>query len=316
MKDYDVSALIAEYHPVWEKLKMTICSFLLQEGVSLQIVITDDGSEEDYFEEAEQLFQKYHFTDYRLVKNEVNLGTVKNEERGLQECTGRYLKSFSPGDYLIGKDVLKKWCDFMSENQLAASGSDYTCYYLDGAGRETLSVQKAHPQLVGLRGSNLNRNYVLNNDIFVGAAIMCDTEIYRRYLSMISGSVKYAEDHTFRIMAYCGEKIGYYNNTTILYETGTGISTSGEDKWKKLLDADWKAANSIILNLPTDNTKLQKYFSLVSELFGRTDISKWNRVVAYLRIKDLFWAKVRITLSNRQTSDKFPMEWIRRLKEM
>ncbi|MCC8174693.1 MAG: glycosyltransferase, partial [Odoribacter sp.] len=70
---YDVSALILTYNPNLQKLLMTLKSFLLQKGLLLQIVVSDDGSEENYFTEVERMFKKYNFTKYKLVKNEHNV---------------------------------------------------------------------------------------------------------------------------------------------------------------------------------------------------------------------------------------------------
>lgn len=314
MNIYDVSALIVTYNPEWEKLKMTIRSFLLQRGIKLQIVITDDGSEQDYFDEIVRLFQDYNFDDYRLVKNTLNLGTVKNIEKGLKECTGKYLKTLSPGDYLIGAEVLRDWCEYMHKNQLAMSGSNYICYYLDETGQEIASVQKYHPKLADLRGDMRKRDYLLSNDTFVGAATLCDTEIFRRYLNIICGSVKYAEDFAYRIMVYCDEKIGYYNVETILYEVGTGISTSGNYKWKKLLDHDWQATDQIILGLPTNNVKFKKDFLKILPLYGKDDLSKWERIRLFCSIKGMFLLKVRKTFCSRFTSGILPRSWIEQLK--
>lgn len=316
MKKYDVSALIATYQPEWEKLKRTICSFLLQEGVEIQIVVTDDGSEEDFFDKIEHLFQSYHFEDYSLVKNPSNLGTVKNLENGLKKCTGKYLKPFSPGDYLIGKDVLQSWCKFMESNQLVMSGSNYVCYSEDGMGKESASVQRACPRVIVMSGTAMKRNYLLNNDIFVGASTFCDTEIYRKYLGMISGSVKYAEDLMYRIMAYCNEKIGFYNEQTILYEYGTGISTSGENKWKVLLDKDWSATNQIILSLSTEDAEFKRSFYKIALLHDKGNTSLLRLAIVCLGIKGLFWLKLRRVFTRRYTAADLPEEWLKELKSM
>ena len=64
---YDVSALILTYNPNFEKLIYTLNSFMLQKNIKLQIVIADDGSNKDYFNEIRQYFKERDFGDYKLM---------------------------------------------------------------------------------------------------------------------------------------------------------------------------------------------------------------------------------------------------------
>ena len=314
MNKYDVSALIVTYQPDYIKTVMTINSFLLQKNVRLQIVIADDGSDVDHFSKLEAFFLRHHFLDFVFVKNANNVGTVKNIASGLEKCSGEYIKTLSPGDYIYNENTLHNWVDYMRRTESAMSGSEYTCYTME-EGQEQPCVKKAHPQLNNLQGSKLIENYLINNDIFLGSAILCKTTVFRTYLRMILGKVKYAEDNCFRIMAFCEEKINFFNEETVLYETGTGISTSGEDKWSKLLEEDWCTTDNILRNLPTDNMTLRRSFDKIAYIRASQTTSIIRKLACYCSIRGLLISKAKIALNPRFTSHKLPSEWLEKLKE-
>ena len=73
-------------------------------------------------------------------------------------------------------------------------------------------------------------------------------------------------------MAYCGEKMGFFNRKAIIYEVGTGISTSNDNNWLKLIRKDWNTTDNIMLNMPTKDLKLK-------EIFKKFNMLKKNRGV-------------------------------------
>lgn len=81
-------------------------------------------------------------------------------------------------------------------------------------------------------------------------------EQWKKYLEMIVGKVIYAEDNSYRIMMYRGEKFVYFPRNFLLYEYGEGVSTSGSAVWIKRLNHDWQVTNEIILSLePCEEAK-------------------------------------------------------------
>lgn len=309
IKEYDVSAMIASYRPDYKKLIMTVKSMLLQEDVTLQIVVADDGSDEDYFEELESYFSEMDYTDYVLVKNPINQGTVKNCLSGFMKCDGTYVKPISPGDYMVSSTALREWVDFMKENDITVCGSDYICYNNRSDGKMQASIQYLHPHMVGLSGKALRYNYILHDDIFCGVGTLCEKELLLKYVSMLEDKVKYAEDNCYRIMAYCGEKMGYFNRVMVLYEIGTGVSTNKEAKWSALLHKDWVTTDNIMLNMEIEDKKMIKDFKvlIVAKNAGR------QKYLQYLKIRGLVLYKLKTKIRPRLSADNLPNDWIRRL---
>ena len=52
----NVAVVICTYNPTWEKLKQTLNSCIIQQGLKVQIIVTDDGSNNNYFDKTVMYF--------------------------------------------------------------------------------------------------------------------------------------------------------------------------------------------------------------------------------------------------------------------
>lgn len=88
MKKLDYSVIVATFNPDFSSLIKTLYSIVNQRDVSFEIVVADDGSTLDYFNEIKEYFNVIHFDQYKLVKNQKNMGTVKNLISAIERCEG------------------------------------------------------------------------------------------------------------------------------------------------------------------------------------------------------------------------------------
>ncbi|MBR6229325.1 MAG: glycosyltransferase [Eubacterium sp.] len=286
---FDVSVVVATYHPSLEKLFVTLNSILIQKDVSVQIVITDDGSGDVDWDRVKGYFDEKGFKDYVISALEENGGTVKNLINGVKHSEGRYVKPISPGDYLYGERVLRKWMTGMMRSEAAVGFADCICYQYEKD--MTYVSREAHPQKThDFYRNSWAYNYLVFDDIAVGAATLVKREILEKYLGFLEGRVIYAEDHSYRLMAAAGERAYFLGKPAILYEAGTGISTGKNDVWTKRLEADWQAANDIILSgeVPevTPDEKRKKAFQKAvkyRQMSGLSGMLKAARIPGKLR---------------------------------
>ena len=250
MKNYVVSVAVVTYNPDRKKLLATLRSILRQKNICFEIVIADDGSAEPKFDAAEELFAEYGFTDYTLVRNAENRGTVHNINSALEKCTGTYVKVISPGDLLGSEDLLFNWIEAIKAAKADVSFCD-AVYYTPGENAMIPVARAANPQHVSCylknRAEKCRYNYLIFDDLFLGAAILCRTDVEKKYIGELIGKVTYAEDNMFRLMAYDRVPFHYYPHCGIIYETSTGISTSGNDIWRQRLMQDWDAVSRLLL---------------------------------------------------------------------
>lgn len=297
---YDVSILILTYNPDTEKLLQTIYSCIIQEGVKSQIVISDDGSKSFETDAVTAFFEKYNFTDYVIQRLDENAGTVKNGINGLKKCKGQYIKLFSPGDFLYKRNVLKDWMDFVRAGRAVASISD--AIYFERNGKKIVPVSvRAYLQTTEYKSQeDLRRHYLLYEECGLGAATLVERHTLEKYLGMIENKVIYAEDHIYRLMNFERENIVYYKKNTILYEYGTGISTSVNAVWHERLMKDLQAANQIMLSRMDKkdafNRSLKRMFR-----FQRSDSYRGKGILQAIMIKGRFMHYIRTRRHPRMT---------------
>ncbi len=279
---YDVTVLVASYNSSWNSMKRTLCSILNQEGINFQIVITDDGSEETYFENAKELFEAYKFDEYKLVHLDTNKGTCYNIYNGLLQSDGNYVKTIGPGDCFFDRNTLMNWVSYAKKEAAAVCFGDSVFFSRAVDGTECIISERRYPQNVnpymgdGYSVKEAIYNYVLLGDVVWGSNLLTEKELMIQYLKVILGSIKYAEDMIYRMMISNGEKMVYYPEHVIWYEYGSGISTSKDNKW-----------NSIISN----ERRISHEFVLEKNVFKGLERRRFDYVVKHLEDKRISWIK-------------------------
>lgn len=302
-----VTVIVVSYKPVLEKLLITIKSILLQKDIEIQIIVCDDGSKDTYFNEIENLFDLYGFTNYILVHNENNQGTVQNFCSAFPYIKGEYIKGISPGDYFYNCYVLNKWLAFMEHNKCKVSFGD--AVYYEHNNFTHFIRRNACPCLVEpyihRNIEEIKRNYLLFNDLILGASTFIRTDLFLKYMNFIKGKIIYAEDHIFRIMTADNEEIFYFPKKVIFYEFGGGISTTKYFCKKNPLDIDWDTANKIIQNRLTGESLLN-FINLIEyrEKRKKDKLSFIYRLRFNLSVKGKVIYNIKRKFEGRQTSVK------------
>ena len=251
---YELSLVFLTYNARPGDVRESLESVICQKDVELEIVIADDGSKDNLKVKIESFFEEKSFTDYKLVLNPQNAGTVANLLSGLEAAEGEYTKTLSPGDRLCSEYAMRKWLDFMKLRDLTWSFSDAVYYHKDERGVDVVFSGEAAPQdLTPYIRKNENRcrwNYAVLGDIPVGATLLSKTDIQTAYCRRIrEAGVKYAEDNMWRLMMFEGITGTYYPEQTVMYECGSGISASVSDVWKKRIADDWKTVNDMMCGI-------------------------------------------------------------------
>ena len=258
----DVSIILVTYNSNWESIRITLQSILKQKKVSMQIIIADDGSKITFDEKIKKLMELYGFDNYLIMNSSVNQGTVLNIANAMKNVKGKYTKTISPGDCMFDEITLYNWIKFMSINNTSVSFGD-AIYY---SRNQKIVIYKT-------KGSPVNKvlfksekysskqfvDYIVANDTILGAAQLMKSDILMKYLKIIENKIIYAEDYMIRLMIFDSVNIVYYPNTVIWYEYGTGISTSKNSKWEKLLHTDFEVSNNLIINRKANSFMQKKY---------------------------------------------------------
>ena len=266
-KQYDVSVIVLSYHPDAAQERKTLLSILKQKGISFEIIIADDGSEKNNRDEIVSLFEAHGFSDYTLVMNKENKGTIANLYSGLEAAKGEYTKCISPGDFLAGETVLKDWIAFIRKEGTEWSFSE-AVFYQEENGTEQPVQKPSFPVWVSPYLENDREkarwNYVILDDIAYGCVMIAKTGLMVKYTKeLLDNGCRYAEDYMFRIMMFDGVFGSYYPEGTVFYESGTGISSGKSKKWMQILADEYQIMSRIIMERETEDPFKRKMARMV-----------------------------------------------------
>ena len=90
----------------------------MQKNIDIELIVVDDGSDENYFTEIEELLAEFKFDRYVLLSSNKNKGTVYNCYRALINARGEYIKGLSPGDYLYDENTLANLYDYAKSHSI------------------------------------------------------------------------------------------------------------------------------------------------------------------------------------------------------
>ena len=320
-KDYDISVIVPCYNPNIEKLKMTLRSILLQEGVCFQIVLADDGSIEDYFPAIEAFFEVEGFEDYKFVTSEKNNGTTINFYQGVRAADSDYIKGISPGDFLYSQDTLRGWLSFVEANRIKASFGDAVFYNADDGHFHVIERRISTRPLIRsiydighLNRRAACRNFIMLNDVVLGAAMLFEKETVLEYCKKLTGRIKYCEDKMTGLMLLDGIEVVRYPHSILLYEFGNGISTEKNDHWRRVLDADEDAFLQILKNQGARDALARRCCKYLMEVREHGD----DNIVLMCKYPDVFMArllrKFRIWTGGTKTPTKVDEGFIQRIR--
>ncbi|MBQ9608466.1 MAG: glycosyltransferase [Lachnospiraceae bacterium] len=269
------SIVVITYNPDKYKLRLTLKSILEQSYKNYEIVVSDDGSEENHFDYIEEIFEEYNFSDYTLVPHEENQGTVKNLIDAFAHSTGDYIRDFGPGDTFYSKDTLRMLNVFLEKKKCDICFGLLKGYQIkDG---ELLVRDFCHPfDIQAYRKKEARdrkiKNLVLYGDNPSGASLCVKREVFEDYLIKISKYVKYEEDIFVVLAALDGIDIELFDRYLVWYEMNIGVSTGGSSKFTELLLKD-------VVN----------FFNMIFETYPDNKYVKKRKVVSpFFKIKNLY----------------------------
>ncbi len=243
MTSFEITVIIASYNFNYQKLMSTLKSVVMQRDVDLEIIIADDGSQDADYSEAERYIHEIGYESFFIVKNKVNQGTVKNLLSGLKRARGKYVYMTFPGDILFDDLVLHDFYEYAEENNSKVLFGDAVYYSNDDELR--LYTDKSAPLrpfcYIPERNRNFKKTAFYFGGYILGASFFRETETAKRYFSMIEDCCKYAEDNTTTaFMLADGIDVEYFSRNMIWYEYSGDISSSKENEWREVLEADFK----------------------------------------------------------------------------
>ena len=283
---YAISVVILTYNSRLEDIKKTIISGLNQKGINFEIIIADDGSKINYFEEIKQIFDNFSFEHYKLLGNEQNNGTCENLYKAVQISQGEYVKPISPQDFLYNENTLINWYKYIKENDIKVSFGK-AVYYISNKFDNISIIQRNSAQPANLKiykKSNYKEKQILIdnlilNDCILGASYICERVLLKKYLKEIIGKIKLCEDFSYRIMLLDSIPIYFFDNPVVYYCFGTGVSSKKNKNGKSYLSKDEEAFKRIVSKMEYNDKLKKKIIKFYNYNFDNKYI---NRIMSFV----------------------------------
>ena len=276
MSNPQISILMLSYNSDWVKTRQTLYSILMQKDVDFEIIVTDDGSENNNFDKIRQYFFENHFSNFILVENNENQGTVKNALSGLKFVNSKWVKPISAGDFLYNPFVLKMCLNYMKENDAAAYFGT-AIYYSNEQNKIELFLDRNAPHDIRPYLKNKKKlikyNLFYIGDYILGASLIYDTAKWIYCLNMMKDFVRFAEDLSVLYLVAYDEDIKYISlqgDYFMWYEFGSGNSTNNDTKIKRILHDEGKNVFVSLVNMKKISKRLIKFrFNVSKCIFKR-----------------------------------------------
>lgn len=288
---YDISMIVMTFNPDYDKLFQTLYSLIGQKDIRMQIVVTDDGSDNFSKEKVENWFAKKNFTEYTIICNLENRGIVWNVCSALEEVKGKYIKCISPGDYLYNETTLKKLFDYMEKKNSKVCFGKSVFYNVEDDNLKCNVVNKSNPRntkpYMDEVQTRLKKNYLLYKDFIVGASLCFETSLVKKYMKKLCSRVIYTEDSVVFLYIADDIRVDFYDDYIIWYEFGVGISTCKNAEWAEKLKSDIKNAYTIL------KEEHPEYSYIYDALYGKLSLKALEgKVVRFLSNKLADWKQV------------------------
>lgn len=227
------SVIVCTYNSSEESVVYTLDSIIDQNFDDFEIIVCDDGSEDNKEELIKEYFRNKKFEKYKLIMNCENRGTVRNVISGMECAEGEYIKSIGAGDALSDNEVLSSMYCYMKNNNASFVFSDMNIFTICNGNRVNLEKNIPISKNKYVKANYLEKmkeNIIVYNDQISGASMFFEKKIILEYFLRIKDIVIYIEDLIQYLFLLDGLEIFYYNRKCVDYEVGEGISTKKESK--------------------------------------------------------------------------------------
>ena len=151
-------------------------------------------------------------------------------------------------------------------------------------------------------------NYLIMNDTIHGVSALVDRGVFVQYLNSVIGRIKFAEDCVYRIMIADGIRVSYCESNVVCYSYGEGISTTKENKWKRIIKKDLLESDKDVVNLLSDDSAFLKKFN--ASIIFRDCPTFSNRLTFWIKSPKAFFRKIYAITHRRKTNISIDREFI------
>ena len=230
----DLLSIIVLSYKNGDMLFETLDSILSQDYQNIEIIICDDASPEFDTSKIERYFHNKagkNITNYIIIVNSQNVGTVKNINIGIKASNGVFIKAIAGDDMLAAPSVCTRQIQYLREkkdievvtgNTIECDGNmnpiSYSGFLFDNDEEPIFSDK------------NILLKYVTRiNQKALATQAMCFRKSFFFQHGFYDEDFLLVEDLPMAIrMVDSGKQIGYINTPCVMHRGQVGVSTSNK----------------------------------------------------------------------------------------
>lgn len=285
-----VSVVLMVYNQSIDDILPSIASVIQQKDCDVELVIADDGSEENLQPIIECILHDCGFSRCVYVRNQINKGIVDNLRSGIRAVSGEVVKPLSPGDLLYGPNTLKAIESFCRASDTPIGFGKLMGYRAGNFGFESFPYRApTHPERykdpsIGIE--ELLESQVVFTDWVPGCSLFYSRDFILMYLDRLHDmGIKYSEDLTCPLITLDGARIRFLDECVLWYEIGSGVTTSGDNSATRRLYADHRRFYSMLADDPGTPLfkRAHRLFSLREFIALKTPLYRYAQRVTQKR---------------------------------
>jgi len=191
-------------------IEEAIESVLKQTYDHLEIIIVDDGSDQQYFEKIKPFLKE----DIKYFRKE-NGGTASALNEGINYSKGAYIAWLSSDDVYMPKKI-ETQIDWMQKNQYWIS---FTSFYMINENSEIIH----QPNDIHLSPRQI-KSILMKRNVLNGSTCVFSKELVKN-IGLFNERLLYTHDYEFWIRCSQQYEIGYFNLPTVKYRIHPNMGT-------------------------------------------------------------------------------------------
>lgn len=233
-----VTVVVLVYHNM-NMLEDTIRGIACQDYSDIELMVSDDGSEEFVVENVRTQIQHWCEENQNIQihvrKNEKNLGIVQHANKVFRDSQGEIIIPSACGDVLYEPDTVSKIVNYFKQHDNLLVTAKRLCYSQDSSETEIMPTLE-QCQILKKGGAKLT-DALCRGNFIPGACTYYSRELFRRY-GYFDEKMFLIEDYPMYLrLLFSGEKIGFLDCITVRYES-TGVSGKGKKSALFMKDMD------------------------------------------------------------------------------
>ena len=287
--------IIALTYKNFDGLDRTMDMLLEQDYSNLEVILSDDGSDNFSYDLVEKYVSKAKEKNVNLIinHNEKNVGTVKNINGALKLAQGDIIGFLGCGDYYASTHIIGEMAALFEKYDVEVVAAKMKGMAVSDPNKVTILPEKRFCKLLSEMDNQKLLNQMINDNCFCAPATFYKKEVYQKY-GTYDERMRLIEDYPFMFkLVLNNAKIKFWDKCVTMY-TFDGVSSG---KASPMILADLEKIQRLVLLPNVERCTLRQRRLFLYNYYRKRSKNLRAKCVNVLKYPEQFvyWQYVRVT---------------------